>query len=45
MTDMIKRTLNRPEQQLHSYSRPGDGRCAATTAISDPGCSKHIFDE
>jgi hypothetical protein len=30
----IKRTLNRPGQQLHSYSIPGDGNCAATMAIS-----------
>jgi quercetin dioxygenase-like cupin family protein len=33
MTD-IKRTLNRPGRQLHSYSIPGDGRYAATAAIS-----------
>jgi hypothetical protein len=34
MTDMIERTLNRPGQQLHSYSMPGDSNCAATKALS-----------
>jgi quercetin dioxygenase-like cupin family protein len=33
MTD-IKRTLNRPGRQLHSYSIPVDGHYAATAAIS-----------